>query len=467
MTATRPQHGSGQERETGDVGASQRPPPDVHRANGVVPHGLTTARLAARREEGHVLRLLAFVGTRPEAVKLAPLALAARERPDVEVRLVGSGQHPREMLEALDHFGLALDSQAEGFSTGRTLHELTADALGRFGEVLLRERPDVVVVQGDTTTAFAGALAAFYERLPVAHVEAGLRTHSRYEPFPEEMNRRLIDVVTTFFFPPTAAAAANLVAEGITGTDVFTTGNTIVDALHSLLASERPRLNGPVAAFCANGWRRRIVVTAHRRESWGAPLDEVAAALDALARRHPEAGFLLPVHPNPIVRRSFLSRALPPNVLLTEPLPYPQFVATLARADLAVTDSGGVVEEATALGVPSLILRARTERPEAVAAGAAQLIGVRRDAIQAAVAAAVTNGGVRAAGGDGHDVFGDGRAAERIVDWLRWRFGAAGRAPAAFVRAEAVATAARNGRPRSRRVRPATELLRGERSPAA
>jgi UDP-N-acetylglucosamine 2-epimerase (non-hydrolysing) len=374
--------------------------------------------------------MVAAVGTRPEAIKLAPVALIARRRPDVDLRLVGSGQHEPEMLEALGHFGLRPHEEVALFEHGQSLAGLTTSALSGFTQELACAQPDVVVVQGDTTTAFAAALAAFYARIPVAHVEAGLRTHDMAEPFPEEMNRKLIDSIAQFHFPPTSLAESSLGAEGVVGPDVFTTGNTIVDALRSILKRNHARLEGRAgAAFDDPGRAGRVLVTAHRRESWGQPMDEIAAALGAAAASFPGHVFVLPLHPNPIVRRSFAEARLPANVVAVEPLPYPQFVAALSRADLVVTDSGGVVEEATALGRTTLILRNRTERPEAVLAGAARIVGTGRAGIETAVADALLG---RHAGLPPLPVFGDGRASARIVDWLRWRHGLADERPAPF-----------------------------------
>ena len=385
-----------------------------------------THRLLSRRP----LRLLMLLGTRPEAVKLAPLVVYGRTRPDLDIRLVSSGQHPTEMLEALGHFGLRADRSVTLFPGDWTLADMAAGVLTGLARELASTQPDVVVVQGDTTTAFAGALAAFYAGIPVAHVEAGLRTNDSAEPFPEEMNRRLIDNVATFRFPPTPAAAANLAAEGLGGSDVFTTGNTIVDALHTLLARERAPLDGRASRFLDPHWNGRIVLTAHRRENWGKPMDEIALALQGIGERFPTHVALLPLHPNPLVRRAFRARALPENVIVADPLPYVQFITALERSDLVVTDSGGVLEEATALGRPALILRNRTERPEAVAVGSAKVIGIEHHGIEAAVAHSLQNGGLS---DQATDVFGDGHASERILDWLRWRFGLTVVRPEPFV----------------------------------
>lgn len=398
---------------------------------------------------GRPLRIVAAVGTRPEAVKLAPVALIARRRPDVDLRLVGSGQHAPEMLEVLGHFGLRADEEIGLFEHGQSLAELTTSALTGFAEELETVRPDLVLVQGDTTTAFAACLAAFYAGVPVAHVEAGLRTHDLGEPFPEEMNRRLIDSIARFRFPPTDRAAANLRGEGIDGPQVFTTGNTIVDALRWILRRNHARLDGRLGDVLRDGGSLgRVLVTAHRRESWGRPMDEIAAAIAGSAARFPLHTFLLPLHPNPIVRRSFAETTLPANVVVFDPIPYPQFVTALARADLVLTDSGGVVEEAAALGRPTLILRNVTERPEAVLGGAARVVGTERAMIESAVSDALLAG---RSGSQPLDVFGDGRASARIVDWLRWRHGLEHDRPEPFVLDGTPAAQARPTRTRPKR----------------
>ena len=384
-----------------------------------------------RRRRSGPLHLLALVGTRPEAVKLAPIARAARRCADIEFRLVGSGQHPAAMLEVLDHFGLRLDGELAGFEDGLTLSRITTAALDRFAGELAEYEPDVVLVQGDTTTAFAGALGAFYSMTPVGHVEAGLRTYDRLRPFPEEMNRRLIDTLASYLFPPTDVAAANLAAEGLLGDGVFLTGNTIVDSLRWTVDGNGTPPNGDARAFADQRWENRVLVTAHRRESWGVGLDEIASGVLDVARRFGSTLFLLPLHPNPIVRRSFAGRRAPSNMMLVEPLPYSSFISALAQADVVLTDSGGVLEEATVLGTSALILRHVTERPEAVAAGVARVVGVERRAIATAAADALLDAqaGIRPRP---QQVFGDGHAGERTIEWLRWRYGLSGDGPEPF-----------------------------------
>jgi UDP-N-acetylglucosamine 2-epimerase (non-hydrolysing) len=398
-----------------------------------------------------------LLGTRPEAVKLAPVALAAREASDVEVRLVSSGQHPEAMLEVLHHFGLDVQADLRLFHPGQTPAEVMSAAVKGFASEIEAWRPHFVLVQGDTTSALSGALAAFYGRVAVAHVEAGLRSHDLQRPFPEEMNRRAIDAFADVLFAPTPGAELNLLDEGADGRRVFVTGNTVVDSVVSVLGSQDvpSGIRDPAKGLSQNGhgngngnghpysngngnghmddqsrWRGRVLVTAHRRESWGAGLDEIAAALDLAARRFPDRQFLVPLHPNPLVRRSF-GHPFPQNVALVDPLPYRQFVRALASSELVVTDSGGVLEEATCLGVPTLVVRDRTERPEAVDTGIAAVVGLLHEDVGEAITSALSRPVIIPAALR-NCVFGDGRAGERILAWIRWRAGLAERRPKAF-----------------------------------
>ena len=391
------------------------------------------SRLKGRaRVRRRPLRLMLALGTRPEAIKIAPVVLAARNKRHILLRLVSSGQHPRAMLEVLDHFAVPVDQDLALFRNGQSLAHILRTALGGFSSEIAAWRPDVVLVQGDTVSALAAGLAAFYSATPVAHVEAGLRSHNLAQPYPEEMNRLLVDTFAAFLFAPTLTAAANLATEGIAKARVFVTGNTVVDSLFAALRDPRPVTDvGPVGAFIEpNGHRGRVLVTCHRRESWGKGLDAIATGLARAARRFPDHIFLAPLHPNPIVRRSF-NGELPKNVLVGDPLPYSVFVKALSVSDLVVTDSGGILEEATCLAKRVLVVRRRTERPEAVRSGQASVIGVDSNAVESAVSsylaapqAATEIPAVCA--------FGDGRAGERIVDWLLWRFGLAETKPGPF-----------------------------------
>jgi UDP-N-acetylglucosamine 2-epimerase (non-hydrolysing) len=346
-------------------------------------------------------------GTRPEAIKIAPVVARMAADPELECSVVVTGQHREILDQVLKAFGLAPDQDLDLMRPGASLGSLTARAVRALGPAISRLHPDALLVQGDTTTAFAAALAAFYDRVPVVHIEAGLRTGDTSNPFPEEANRRLIAVVTALHLAPTAVARANLLAEGVDPSRVVVTGNTVVDALHAFLTRPAPPSPFPSGS-------RIVTVTTHRRENWGRPQHEVALAIRRVAGRHREVQFAVCLHPNPIVRSSLVPVLEgTPNVALLEPLDYGQMVHLLARSWCAVTDSGGIQEECTALGTPVLVLRETTERPEGVLAGAARLVGCDRSRIVRELDALLTRPTLRASMARSSSVFGDGRAAER------------------------------------------------------
>jgi UDP-N-acetylglucosamine 2-epimerase (non-hydrolysing) len=376
-----------------------------------------------------VQRLLLAFGTRPEAVKMAPLVLGAAESGRYDVRVVVTAQH-REMLDqVLDAFGIAADHDLDLFAGGQTLGGFTSRALREFEPILAAEQPDLLLVQGDTTTAFVGALAAFYAGVPVGHVEAGLRTGDLRRPYPEEMNRRLITALATLHFAPTRLAADNLLAEHVDPARVFVTGNTVVDAL------QRPLVPGSAAgAPVLDPDRPVLVVTAHRRESWDEGMAELGAALASVAAQRPEVQVVFPIHRNPIVREAVEPAVAGcANVQVIEPLAYGPFVDLLRRATVVLTDSGGIQEEAPSLGVPVLVFREVTERPEAVAAGTARLVGVRRAGIVDAVLELVDDPRVRTRMTAAANPYGDGRACARILGAIDHHFGHAPAPPDAFV----------------------------------
>jgi UDP-N-acetylglucosamine 2-epimerase (non-hydrolysing) len=329
--------------------------------------------------------VLLLVGTRPEAVKAAPVALCLAEHPCLRPAIVHSGQHPAMVEQALAPFGLRPDEFLSCRRETGGQAELFANLLPALDDVLTRRRPSAVLVQGDTATALAGALAAFWRRVPVVHLEAGLRTGDLTAPFPEEANRQLVARLAALHLAPTPAAAAALAEESPSGGPVVVTGNTVVDAALRVAALGAPAVNADLVAvereLEAHGGRL-VLVTAHRRESWGTPLDEVLAAVAALAERHPDVRVLLPMHPNPAVRAQVVAAlGAHPRVTLTEPLAYPDLVRVLRRAALVLTDSGGIQEEAPSFGVPVLVLRDVTERMEAVHSGCAWLVGTDRTRI--------------------------------------------------------------------------------------
>jgi len=366
-------------------------------------------------------------GTRPEAVKVAPLVRALRCSAEFRPLVAVTGQH-REMLDQVnDVFGIQPDVDLDIFEPGQSLGQVTTRTIAGVERVLAERRPDAVVVQGDTSTTFAVGLAAFYAHIPVVHLEAGLRTNDPTSPFPEEINRRLTSQLTALHLAPTAQSRHNLLAENIDPAGVLVTGNTVIDALHWAVGRRLP-YGDPALDRLDETDRPVLLVTAHRRESWGAPLRAVGRALGRIARAFPELILVLPVHRTPIVRRA----VRPPlaelaNVVVTEPLPYGGFCRLMHRATLILTDSGGVQEEGPSLGRPVLVMRDTTERPEAVTAGTVQLVGTGEDAVVAAVTALLTDPELYRRMATAVNPYGDGQAARRGVQALAHYFGLAPR----------------------------------------
>jgi UDP-N-acetylglucosamine 2-epimerase (non-hydrolysing) len=377
------------------------------------------------------ITVMAVYGTRPEAIKMAPVVRGLELSPHLEPVVVLTGQH-RSMLDQVNHdFGIRADHNLDLMQAGQSLHHITRRALEGIAEIIAAERPDMVLVQGDTTSAFAAALAAFYGKIPVAHLEAGLRTADIYAPFPEEMNRRLTSRLATLHLAPTPLSRHNLLRENVTGSSIITTGNTVIDALLWTVQQDRPFSDGRLEAI-ERSERPILLVTAHRRESWGAPMRRVAEALVEISQRLPEVRIVLPAHRNPVVREALLPiLAGGRDILVLEPLSYPDFTRLLSISSVVVTDSGGVQEEAPSLGKPVLVMRDSTERPEAVEAGTARLVGTSPTAIVAAVRSLVRDESAYRAMARAINPYGDGRAAERAVDALSFYFGA-GSAPEPF-----------------------------------
>jgi UDP-N-acetylglucosamine 2-epimerase (non-hydrolysing) len=351
------------------------------------------------------------LGTRPEAIKLAPVIRAFQAATDFRTRVVLTGQHREMVSQVMDLFGLSADRDLALMAPRQTLTHVTCAALQGLKDEFTAHRPDLALVQGDTTTAFASALAAFYEQVPVGHVEAGLRTDNLLDPFPEEANRRLISQLGLLHFAPTEVSAANLRASGVVG-DILVTGNTVIDAL-LLMAAEAPALELP-----GLDWQNQRVIlsTVHRRENWGEPLRTIATGMLAVLERFPDTALLLPLHRNPTVREP-LQELLGghPRAFLTEPLDYQQLVAAMRGCTLVLSDSGGLQEEAPALGKPVLVLRRTTERPEAVTAGTARLIGTASEDIVRETAQLLDDAEAYGAMARAHNPFGDGQASGRIV----------------------------------------------------
>lgn len=377
-------------------------------------------------------KICVVFGTRPEAIKMAPVIKELEKAEDCfSLRVVVTAQH-REMLDqVLDLFGIKADYDLNIMEPGQSLPDLGCRILSRLTPVFLREQPDLVMVHGDTSTTFLGALAAFYLRIPVAHVEAGLRTYQPYSPFPEEMNRRLTGALAAYHFAPTRTAAGNLLAERVPPGAVMVTGNTVIDAL--LAVAARPDLPLPREAAAIPSGQKVLLVTTHRRENLGEPLHRIYRALRSLLEDFPDLWVVFPVHRNPLVRTAAeeilgdLSR-----VRLLEPLEYGAFVALMRRADLVLTDSGGIQEEAPALGKPVLVLRDTTERPEAVRAGTVRLIGLDEEKIRAEVRRLLLDEAAYREMAQAVNPYGDGRAAERIGGFLQWLYGYRAEKPEEF-----------------------------------
>lgn len=359
-------------------------------------------------------RILCVVGTRPEAIKMAPVILALREEPWAEVRVLATAQHRQMLDQVLDVFGIVPDVDLDIMRPNQGLPELTSRLLLQLDAVMVAEAPDVVLVQGDTTTVMAAALAAFYRRIRVGHVEAGLRTGDMHNPFPEEMNRVVAGRLARWHFAPTQSSRGNLLAEGIADGHIQVTGNTVIDALKSVAARE---LSMP---FELPQGRRLVLVTVHRRENFGEPVRNILSALHRIADTHEDVHLLYPVHPNPNVAvpaREILG--VHPRVTLCEPLDYLPFVAAMRRAHIILTDSGGVQEEAPALGKPVLVMRSETERPEAVSEGVVRLVGTDPERIVSEAGRLLTDAAAYRAMAKGTSPYGDGHAAARIVAILK------------------------------------------------
>ncbi|MBK7497428.1 MAG: UDP-N-acetylglucosamine 2-epimerase (non-hydrolyzing) [Candidatus Omnitrophica bacterium] len=364
------------------------------------------------------VRVLSVFGTRPEAIKMAPVVRTLRTTSGIESRVCVTAQH-REMLDqVLEAFEITPDYDLDLMRSGQGLFDLTARVLTGMDPVLSDVQPDLVLVHGDTTTTFAVSLAAFYQRIAVGHVEAGLRTRNKYAPFPEEMNRQLTSRLTDLHFAPTPASRANLLMDAIPPEQVFVVGNTAIDALLWMKAKldHVPSILSPWLPDLDES-TRLVLITAHRRESFGEGFEAICLALKDLAGKFRDTRFVYPVHLNPNVQdpvRYHLSEI--PNISLIEPLPYAPFVALMQRATIILTDSGGVQEEAPSLGKPVLVLREITERPEAVSAGTVLLVGPDRQRIVAEASILLEDSRAYSKMSRTLNPYGDGLAAERIVD---------------------------------------------------
>lgn len=365
------------------------------------------------------MKVLTVFGTRPEAIKMAPVVKALRQHAAIETTTCVSAQHRDLLDQVLRLFHIQPDYDLQIMQKSQTLSYITSSILIRLEPVIQEERPGWILVQGDTTTAMAAALAGFYHQIRVGHVEAGLRTYDRYNPYPEEINRRIADSVSTVHFAPTTRARDNLLKEGFPESSIFVTGNTVIDALLDVVGFTDPETDRFLENLLLPD-RRVILVTAHRRENFGAPLERICGALVDLANRYgPEIQIVYPVHPNPNVRErvySLLNHV--ENIALVAPLDYLPFVRLMHRSDLILTDSGGIQEEAPGLGKPVLVLRETTERPEGVAAGTLKVIGTDRACIVRETARLLDDPEAYNAMARAANPYGDGHASARIVDIL-------------------------------------------------
>lgn len=356
--------------------------------------------------------LCVTLGTRPEAIKLAPVIQQLRRLSTFKTYLVLTGQHKEMVEQVMKLFDLTADQDLEIMKPKQTLTEITCNSLLGLERVFQEVQPNLVLVQGDTTTAFAAALAAFYQKIPVGHVEAGLRTNELFNPYPEEANRRLISQLAQLHFAPTKLALENLYNSGVTG-EVHHTGNTVIDALLTVAK------NKPLCEVNGLNWHkyRVLLATVHRRENWGKPLEDILQGFKLILDKFPDTALLLPLHRNPTVREP-IKKILGDRdrVFLVEPLDYANLVGAIQRCYLLLTDSGGIQEEAPSLGKPVLVLRETTERPEAIEAGTAKLIGTEPEKILAAASELLSNQNIYDTMATAINPFGDGHAAERIID---------------------------------------------------
>lgn len=380
-------------------------------------------------------KIILVFGTRPEAIKMAPLVKELQKYPDeFQTMVCVTGQH-REMLDQVLHlFNIKPDYDLNIMKAGQTLYDVTSRVLCEFGKVLQAERPDLVLVHGDTTTSMASALAAFYEQIPVGHVEAGLRTGNIYSPWPEEMNRAITGRIAVLDFAPTEFGRNNLLKENVSDDKITVTGNTVIDALYYVV----DKINGDAAlkesleknisgqGYDVNrlkeGGRRLVLITGHRRENFGDGFQNICKALDTLSRRYKDVDFVYPMHLNPNVRKPIhetFDGRVPENMFFIEPLDYFDFVLLMEKSDIVLTDSGGIQEEAPGLGKPVVVMRDTTERPEAVQAGTVKLVGTDYDRIVNEISSLLDDPAYYKTMSEAVNPYGDGKACPRIVSFIR------------------------------------------------
>ncbi len=365
------------------------------------------------------IKIMTVFGTRPEAIKMCPLVLEMRKYPEMIQPIVAVTAQHREMLDqVLDLFAIKPDYDLNIMASGQTLHDITTRALMGLKQVMEEAKPDLVLVHGDTTTTFAGALAAFYAQIPVGHVEAGLRTGNKYSPYPEEMNRKLTGSLADYHFAPTGNSKANLLKENVNPAAIVVTGNTVIDALQTTVKKDYSFADASLNQVLAGG-RRLILMTTHRRENLGEPMRHVYRALKTTLETHPDVEAIFPVHKNPKVREIVQEElGKLDRVHLIEPMDYEPFANLMARVDIVLTDSGGIQEEAPALGKPVLVLRDTTERPEAVTAGTVKLVGTAYDDVLRETGRLLDDSSYYRQMAEAANPYGDGRACKRIISCI-------------------------------------------------
>jgi UDP-N-acetylglucosamine 2-epimerase (non-hydrolysing) len=357
--------------------------------------------------------VLALFGTRPEAIKMAPVIAALKRSRKLEPRVAVTAQHRRLLDEVLELFDVEPVHDLDLMKTGQDPTDIATRALGGLAAVITSERPDAVLVQGDTTTTMAAAISAFYQHVSVVHLEAGLRSHNLQSPFPEEGNRKVVTQLASLHLAPTSENKRNLLREGIDPARVVVTGNTVIDALCAAVAGGGLRVPRPLRSLFHDP-RRIVLLTMHRRESWGPTMEKIGQAIADVARAEPGSLIVAPLHPNRVVRRAFEPAVAGiPNVLITDPLPYGAFSQLMAHSHVIVTDSGGIQEEGPSLGKPVLVVRDTTERPEAIAAGTARLVGTDPGVVAASILELIRDPIAYASMATVTNPYGDGRAAER------------------------------------------------------
>ena len=380
------------------------------------------------------IKVMTVFGTRPEAIKMAPVVLELKKYPDLITPIVAVTAQHRDMLDqVLNLFNIKPDYDLNIMAQGRTLFDITTKAMNGLNEVLSKEKPDIVLVHGDTTTTFAGALAAYYHETAVGHVEAGLRTYNKYSPFPEEMNRKLTGAIADLHFAPTDTASGNLKAEGTKEDKIFVTGNTVIDALHKTVTDDFKFDDEKLANIDYEN-KRIILVTTHRRENLGEPMRHVYKALKDIVNEFDDVEIVFPVHKNPKVRE-VVNEELGniEAVHLIDPLDYEPFANLMHRAFLVLTDSGGIQEEAPSLGKPVLVLRDTTERPEAVKAGTVKLIGTERQKVYEETKYLLTDHDEYQRMANTCNPYGDGKASKRIIEAILYHYGLSQEKPDSFI----------------------------------